>query len=65
MKNKKITAEEQDTYKLGKLFSERKASGRKVLTISEYVYHQADTNVHYVPSYVRATGIEISMILPP
>ena len=32
-----------------------------------YVFHQADTNVHYiVPMFgLRANGIEISMILPP
>ena len=63
MKNNKITAEEQDTDKLGKLFSERKACGQNWLAILCLSSGRHECALH--GTYVRATGIEIPMILPP
>ena len=49
MKNNKITIEEKDADKLGKLF----LRGRLVDENGwQYVYHQADTNAHYMGTYI-------------
>ena len=57
IKNNKITAEEQDIDKLGKLYSGRKACGQKWLTT--YVYQADKCALHIHITYVRATRIEV------
>ena len=52
-KKNKLTTENQDTDKLGKLWSERKAFGQKWL--ATYIYKEKRMCITY---YIRAPGIK-------